>query len=365
MDQLRAPVVWSPRTLEHDPRREVWVGVATPATEVAERVTVIRDELVRAGCPLLEAAPHDDVALRRVHGEGLLDFLRTAAARWAAGPYADLVGQDRVVPYLFPTPAMTAGLPARPATAVHAEAGRHAYDTTTLVGPGTWEAARAAVDCALQASELVLDGASLAYALCRPPGHHATPDGFGGSCYLNSAAVAAQRLRDGGARRVGVVDLDAHHGNGTAAVFYARADVLYGSVHVDPAAGWFPHVVGHADETGTGEGGGATRHVVLAEGAGDRAWLRAVADLAGWVVEAGCDALVVSLGVDAAADDPESPLLVTADGYHRAGALLGRTGLPAVVVQEGGYHLPTLGGLVRTYLEGHALSADAATARPR
>ena len=256
------------------------------------------------------------------------------------------------MPYLFPTPAMTGGLPTRPAVAVHADAGRFVYDTMTLVGPGTWEAARAAVDCALGAVDLVLGGEPLAYALCRPPGHHATRSGLGGSCYLNNAAVAAQALRGAGHERVGIVDVDAHQGNGTAAIFWERGDVLYGSVHVDPGAGWFPHVVGYAEETGAAAGAGATRNRPLPEGTGDGPWLDAVDDLAGWVVAEGCSALVVSLGVDAAADDPESPLLVTHDGYRAAGERLAATGLPTVVVQEGGYHLPTLGSLVAAYLGG-------------
>ena len=180
------------------------------------------------------------------------------------------------------------------------------------MGPGTWAAARAAVDCALGAAALVTAGEPLAYALCRPPGHHVTRAGYGGSCYLNNAAVAAQALRRGGAHRVAVVDVDAHHGNGTAAIFYDRGDVLYGSVHVDPGAGWFPHVVGFADEVGVGAGAGATRNLPLAPGTGDDGWLDAVRRLADWVAAADCTALVVSLGVDAAADDPESPLLVTA-----------------------------------------------------
>ena len=352
MNQYAVPVVWSPETRRHDPRHEVWVGVPTDGTERANRVDAILDALRADGHALVEATPQPDDALLAVHDRELVDFLRTAAERWAAGPYDELVGQQRVVPYLFPTPAMTAGLPTRPAVAVHADAGRFAYDTMTLVGPGTWEAARAAVDCAAQAARLVGEGTRLAYALCRPPGHHATPAGFGGSCYLNNAAVAAATLRAAGAGRVGIVDVDAHQGNGTAAIFYDRADVRYGSVHVDPGAGWFPHVVGYADETGTGAGEGATRNLPLPEGTGDEEWVAAVAELAGWVAD--CDALVVSLGVDAAADDPESPLQVTAHGYREAGRLLGATGLPTVAVQEGGYHLPTLGGLVAAYLRGHA-----------
>ncbi len=354
MNQYAVPVVWSPTTREHDPRHEIWVGVPIEGTEVAARVDTILDSLRAAGHRLVEAAPQGDDVLLAVHDTEFVEFLGTALERWQQGPYDELVGQDRVVPYLFPTPAMTGGLPARPAVAIHADAGRFAYDTMTLVGPGTWPAARAAVDCALGAAELVAAGDPLAYALCRPPGHHATRAGFGGSCYLNNAAVAAESLRRSGHARVAVIDVDAHQGNGTAAIFYDREDVLYGSVHVDPGAGWFPHIVGYADETGTGAGEGATRNLPLPEGTTDARWLESVHDLVEWAGEAGSTALVVSLGVDAAKDDPESPLLVTRDGYREAGVSIGGSGLPSVVVQEGGYHLPTLGALVAAYLSGHA-----------
>src|SRR4029079_13834678 len=118
-----------------------------------------------------------------------------------------------------------------------------------------------------------------AYALVRPPGHHATRRAFGGSCYLNNAAVAAQRLRDNGLSRVAVVDIDAHHGNGTQAIFYDRSDVFYSSLHVDPGAGWFPHYAGFADERGRGEGEGSTYNLPLAPGTGDGAWLAGIDEL--------------------------------------------------------------------------------------
>jgi acetoin utilization deacetylase AcuC-like enzyme len=343
------PVVWSPATRRHEPRHEVWVGVATDGTEVPARVDRILEALT--GHERVEATAYDDDVLRRVHAPAFVDHLRTVHAEWMTGPYDDLVGQDRVVPYVFPTPAMTQGMPVTPAAATHGRAGQFGYDTMTLVGPGTWEAARAAVDCALTAVDLVTGGTAAAYALCRPPGHHATRDGYGGSCYLNNSAVAAQALRDAGHATVAVVDLDAHHGNGTQAIFWERGDVRYGSLHVDPGAGWFPHFFGHAHETGADAGEGATRNLPLAEGTGDGSWLEAVRDLADFA--SGTDALVVSLGVDAAADDPESPLQVTAEGYAAAGRLLGSLGLPSVVVQEGGYHLDTIGGLVAAYLDGH------------
>ena len=256
---MRIPVVWSPATKRHVPRHEVWVGVPTPGTEVPERVDEILEALGEH--PTYEATPHDDRFLRTVHDDALLDFLATAAEDWARGPYQELVGQDRVVPYFFQTGAMLAGMPPTPPAALHARAGVHCYDTMTLVGPGTWLAARAAVDVALTAADLVVAGERAAYALCRPPGHHVTPHGYGGSCYLNNAAVAAEALLAAGHEKVAIVDVDAHHGNGTHAVFWERPDVRYGSLHVDPAAGWFPHVFGHASESGAGAGAGTTRNL--------------------------------------------------------------------------------------------------------
>ena len=322
MSQYDVPVLWSPDTRLHDPRGEVWVGVQTVGTETASRVDAILDAL--SGRRLVEAPSGSaDEALRSVHSAELLEFLRTAATRWAEGPYESLVGQDRVVPYLFPTPAMTAGLPAQPAVAVHADAGRFGYDTMTLVGPGTWEAARAAADCAAAAAALVAGGEPLAYALCRPPGHHATPAGYGGSCYLNNAAVAAVSLRDAGFARVGIVDVDAHHGNGTAAIFYARDDVLYGSVHVDPAFGWFPHVVGHASETGVGAGEGATRNVPLPPETGDAEWLAAVSSLASWVVPPAATPWSSRSGSTRPPTTRRARCGSPSTGYREAGSILG------------------------------------------
>jgi acetoin utilization deacetylase AcuC-like enzyme len=229
----------------------------------------------------------------------------------------------------------------------------------TLIGPGTWEAARAAADAALTAADLVADGAPAAYACCRPPGHHVTRTVYGGSCYLNNAAIAAARLRQRGADRVAIVDIDAHHGNGAQEIFWDRGDVLTGSVHVDPATGWFPHFLGTADERGAGEGTGANLNVPLPPGTGDADWVRAVAELAQAARNHGAEALVVALGVDAAGGDPESPLQVTAAGYREAGRLLGAHGLPVVVVQEGGYDLASIGGLVLAALEGLEEGSDA------
>ncbi len=343
------PVVWSDRHRLHEPGGEVWVGVRMPAAEVPARAEAIREALVAGGARLVEAEPQPDERLLAVHDAALLDFLAHAWAEWEAAGLPEVPGQDRVVPYVFAHPELTAA-PAVPA-AVWARPGYFAYDTMTLVGPGTWEAARAAADAALTAAELVLAGAPAAYACCRPPGHHVTRRAYGGSCYLNNAAAAAARLRDA-LDRVAVLDVDAHHGNGTQAIFWEDPGVLTASVHVDPGAGWFPHFVGFAGEIGAGEGEGANLNVPLVSGAGDSEWTAAVAQLAAWARERDVRGLVVALGVDAAAGDPESPLAVTSSGFREAGRTLGGLGLPTVLVQEGGYDLGTIGGLVRETLTG-------------
>jgi acetoin utilization deacetylase AcuC-like enzyme len=340
------PFVWSDDCLRHEPQAEIWIGTSTPATEVPARALAIREALLNRGAPEVAAVAHEDAALLAVHDPALVEFLRTAWEEWSAAE----LPTDRVVPYVFARAELTSGRqPATPA-AVWARPGLFAYDTMTLVGPGTWEAARAAVDVALTAVDLVTDAERVAYACCRPPGHHATRSLYGGSCYLNNTAVAATELL----RRVGgpvaVVDIDAHHGNGTQELFLDRLDVLTASVHVDPGAGWFPHFLGFANENDD-----ANLNLPIAPGTGDDGWLAAVRDAAAFAGPA--RALVVALGVDAAAGDPESPLEVSAAGYHEGGRILGELGLPTVVVQEGGYDLATIGELVVETLAGVESSA--------
>jgi acetoin utilization deacetylase AcuC-like enzyme len=337
------PFVWSDDCLLHEPEAEVWIGTRTPAAEVPSRALAIRAALAAAGAQDVAAVSHDDSALLAVHDPALVEFLRTAWDDWSAAA----LPSDRVVPYVFARSELTSGrAPATP-TAVWARPGLFAYDTMTLIGPGTWEAARAAVDVALTAVDLVAAGEPVAYACCRPPGHHATRSLYGGSCYLNNAAIAATALLDRAGGPVAIVDIDAHHGNGTQELFLGRADILTASVHVDPGAGWFPHFLGFEAENDE-----ANLNLPLAPSTGDDGWLAAVREAAEFAAPA--RALVVALGVDAAAGDPESPLEVTAAGYREAGRILGELGLPTVVVQEGGYDLATIGPLVVETLSGLA-----------
>src|SRR5512142_627618 len=352
-ESLPVPVVWSEQCLRHEPGGEVWLGVKDVGTEVPERALVLREALAAAGAPEVPAAAHGDEVLRAVHDPALLAHLAGVWAEWERAGFPAEYGRDRVVPYVFPTEGMLAGLPVRMPPAVHGRAGRFCYDTMTLIGPGSWAAIRGAADAALTAADLVSDGARLAYALCRPPGHHVTRSAYGGSCYLNNAAIAAQALVAAGAGRVAVLDIDAHHGNGTQSIFYTSGDVFYGSVHVDPGAGWFPHYAGYADERGAGLGEGANQNLPLSPGTGDDGWLAAVRDLCAAAAAHRPGAVVVSLGLDAAEADPESPLRVTEAGYREAGRLTAALA-PTVLIQEGGYDLATLGQLAVAALTGAA-----------
>ncbi|HUG63948.1 MAG TPA: histone deacetylase family protein [Gaiellaceae bacterium] len=344
---LSIPVTWSEAHRLHAPAMAVWVGVTIDADELPERADRIRSELEEAGARVVEAEPHDDDALLAVHDAGLVEFLRAAWADWDEAGLPDDPGQSEVVAYIFPTPGLVGDVQPRVPKALSARTGAWCFDTMTAVSRGTWNAARGAVDAALTAADLVLDGAPAAYACCRPPGHHVTRSAFGGSCYLNNAAVAAQYLRDRGVPHVALLDIDAHHGNGAQTIFRGRDDVLTGSVHVDPGEGWFPHFLGFADESGP-----TNLNVPLAPESGDGAWLAAVDLLVAAARDHGSDALVVALGVDAATHDSNSPLEVTEAGFREAGRRLGALGLPTVVVQEGGYVLETVGHLVRAALEG-------------
>jgi acetoin utilization deacetylase AcuC-like enzyme len=332
------PVVWSDRCLLHDPGREIWVGLPTEATEVPARVDRILDALARPDLLLAEA--HDDEILESIHDADLLRYLQSAWDEWQASGLPEDPGQSRVVPYIFAHPGL--GGPLVEPTAVPAKPGFFAYDTMTLIGEGTWEAARAAVDVALTAADLVRDGEPVVYACTRPPGHHACRAAYGGSCYLNNAACAAVAL---GLEPVAVLDIDAHQCNGTQQILAGHSHVIVGSVHVDPRAGWFPHFLGFAHGLGA-------KNLPLPPGSGDEEWLDAVRSLVTWARESRAQGLVVSLGVDAAADDLESPLEVSQDGYREAGELLGAMRLPTVIVQEGGYNLETIGPLVLETLLG-------------
>jgi acetoin utilization deacetylase AcuC-like enzyme len=335
--------VWSDGYLAHDPSWLVWVGVRLPGDEEADRALILKHALQQAGVPIIQAVEHDRSHIEAVHDPAMIDYLETAHDLWVEAGYPEEPGVDRVVPYVFPHPVAVRYQSEILPTSRAAMAGVYCMDTATVIGPGTYRGARAAIDGALTAAGLVREGARAAYAPVRPPGHHAGTSYFGGSCYLNNAAVATEWLVRNDTGRVAIIDVDAHHGNGTQEIFYERNDVLYASVHVDPDAGWFPHFCGFEHETGAGPGRGSNLNLPLQPGSGDSEFLAALERCCEEATRFNADAVVVSMGVDAGAADPESPLQVTNDGFSVTGQRIAALGLPTVLIQEGGYHLESLG----------------------
>jgi acetoin utilization deacetylase AcuC-like enzyme len=229
--------------------------------------------------------------------------------------------------------------------------GYYAMASETSISQGTWEAASAAADVALSAASRISGGARAAFALCRPPGHHAARDLYGGYCFLNNAAIAAQFLRDAGAARVAILDVDFHHGNGTQDIFYDRRDVLYVSLHGDPAEA-FPYFSGYADETGAGAGAGFNMNLPLPRGTEFNAWQDALRAALQCIERFGADALVVSLGVDTFAEDPISFFRLQAPDFLSYGRMIGACATPTLFVLEGGYALGEIGVNVVNVLSG-------------
>ncbi|HZG45334.1 MAG TPA: histone deacetylase family protein, partial [Allosphingosinicella sp.] len=270
-----------------------------------------------------------------------LEFLRGAHAAWeAAGRSGDAAG------YTWPV------VRRRPLNLIRIDAllGRYSYDAATPIGPGTWNGAYWGAQTALAATEAVLESGRDAFALCRPPGHHCGADYLGGYCYLNNAAIAAEEAAAAG-RRVAILDIDYHHGNGTQDIFYARGDILFVSIHADPATD-YPFYWGHADETGEGEGEGATLNLPLPQGTRLDTYRRALSTALERVAGFGADLLVCSYGADTFAGDPISHFALQTEDYPVIARDIAALGLPTVIVMEGGYAVDALGANVAAFLSG-------------
>jgi acetoin utilization deacetylase AcuC-like enzyme len=325
-------IVYSPRHARHAPRSFIRRGVAVPNPEVPERAERLLASARQAGHEIVAPAAFGRAAIAAVHDARYLDFLETIHQRWRALPGAG----EEIVPNVHPNRHMNS----RPEGPVGL-AGYYVADTGTPIVAGTWEAIVASAQCALHAAELVLAGEGCAYALCRPPGHHAYADMAGGFCYLNNVAIAAEHVarRSG---RVAILDVDVHHGNGTQGIFYARGDVFFASLHADPAD-YYPFYAGHAEERGTGAGDGASLNLPLPHGTGDAGWLAALDTALGAIRRFAPAALLVSLGFDASEKDPLGVLRVTTGGFAEAARRIAGLALPTVLVQEGGYLNDELG----------------------
>lgn len=336
----------------HHPKQELFRGRLVPSHEVPERLNqVLLAWQQRALGALHTAALHSDslhAAIHRVHSERYTHFLAGAWNGWVDLDPAN--AEHDVLPSLWPLPNRHGFRTDAPLQNFAARLGTFAFDAGTPLTAGTWAAACGGAACALAAVHEVLGGAASAFALTRPPGHHAGPDYFGGYCFLNNAAIAAQALRDGGKRRVAVLDVDFHHGNGTQTIFYERADVFTVSLHGDPRTE-YPFFLGHADERGAAAGEGSNLNLPLPRGTGFMPWMRALDLALNAVKAAGADALVVPLGVDTFEGDPVSGFTLKTTDYTAIGRVLAGIELPTVFTFEGGYAVQALGENTLNLLE--------------
>jgi acetoin utilization deacetylase AcuC-like enzyme len=348
-------VVYSPRHLAHDIDTETFMGVTVPANDVAERAERIRTALdADGGFTFTEPTDHGEAPITAVHDEGLVRFLEVAWSdvRAQAIPRAFLSADT------YPNVAMFEGMSTdaierhvREPSHVGGRAGFWGLDSAAPLVAGTYDAARAAVDVALTTMDLVLGGATAAYGLCRPPGHHAARSMYGGYCFFNNAAIVAEALTKATGEGVAILDVDYHHGNGSQQIFWQRGDVRYVSIHADPERA-YPYFLGRADETGEGEGAGENLNIPLRAGATNADYLEAT-DRAIDAIGAGPGSIVViSLGFDTYGLDPIGDFALTTDAYHEVGQRVAGLGRRLVILQEGGYHRPSLGENARAWLRG-------------
>ena len=334
-------VVYSEAHRGHHPRHFLVNGTVQQCPEVPARADAFLAAVEGAGYTVVEPPDYGLEPVAAIHSAEYLHFLEHIHARWRRIEGAS----EEVVPNVHPN-RTGSGYPASAA----GQAGYHMADTACPISAGTWAAAVASAGVATHAAELVLAGSAHAYALCRPPGHHAFPDMAGGFCFLNNTAIAAQRLRREYAR-VAVIDVDVHHGNGTQACFYRRKDVLTISLHADPVR-FYPFFWGHAAERGEGEGEGFNLNLPLPRGTGDDGYLDALEGAGRRLAAFRPGALVVALGLDSYEGDPLAGLAITTAGFGRIGEWVGRRGLPTVLVQEGGYLCEALGPNLASFLAG-------------
>ncbi len=317
--------------------------------EAPQRVDALLAAASAAGCQPRQPDDHGLAPLTDVHSADLVDFLSSAYERFSLLPE----GPRPAIPDSFAVRQLAEyESPGFVPPHIWGQLGHYCTDNLTPILPGTWPAAYWAAQVALSAAAAVEGGTPLAYGLCRPPGHHAYRDLYGGYCYLNNAAIAAQWLVARG-RRPAILDIDYHHGNGTQAIFYDRADVFFCSLHADPADE-YPYYCGFAHETGRAAGEGFTLNLPLPLDTDESAYYRALEVGLESIAAFAPDVLLVSLGFDTLAGDPHGGMSLKTGAFRPFGRLIAGLGRPIVIIQEGGYLLPALGPALSAFLEGLA-----------
>ena len=335
----------------HAPRQYMRLGRIVPVKDLPVRTEKLLAALGRHGIAPERPTEHGKAPALAVHTPAFIRFLETAWERWALLPEHGPEVWPNTFPYWSGRPE-DAARPDCPAEGLVGQSGWYLGDLSVPIGPHTWTSVLRSCETAVSGADAVLAGAEAVYALCRPSGHHARADRATGFCYLNNSAVAAQRLRTRFGR-VAVVDVDAHHGDGTQQIFYGRADMLTVSIHADPSD-YYPFFTGYRRETGHGAGEGFNLNLPLPPGSRGDAMATALDAAAERVRAFGAEALVVALGYDAHRDDPIGVLKLETTDFGDIGAKLKALGLPTLVVQEGGYALDAIGGCLDAFLAGFA-----------
>ncbi|MBD1870272.1 histone deacetylase family protein [Cyanobacteria bacterium FACHB-471] len=310
-------------------------GKFLPPFEMPKRAEMVLEQVRLAN--LGEVLPPEEFGLEpilQVHDQQFVSFLSTAWSEWVAAH-----GDYDALPLNWATRTMRQD---RIPEAIDGKLSYYSFDAGTPITAGTWRAIRASANVALTGQKRVANGEQAVFALCRPPGHHAGRDLYGGYCFLNNAAIAAQAFRDAGAERVAVLDIDYHHGNGTQSIFYDRADIFFLSLHAHPKDE-YPYFLGYEDEIGVGQGEGFNRNYPMPWGTDWGAYQKALADAVNHIGNYAPDVVVISLGVDTFEHDPISKFRLKQDDYQRIGEAIAHLGKPTLFVMEGGYAVAEIG----------------------
>lgn len=325
--------IFDAQQLRHHGRGEFIDGQMVPCFEQPARAEIILEAVRAQGLgEIIAPRDHGRDAIERIHGEAFVLFIEQAFDLWHGACHA-----GDALPMAWPIRRLRDREPSD----MNGRLGYWCFDCGTPITEHTFISAYASAQCALEGASRLRQEQAV-FALCRPPGHHAAADVFGGYCYFNNVAIAAQALLDQGAGRAAILDIDYHHGSGTQAIFEARADVLFVSLHADPSVE-FPFFLGYADETGVGEGQGFNHNYVLPAGTAAAAYLEALDDALARIEAFGPDAVLVSLGVDTFKGDPISKFALETQDFPVLGARVARLRRPTLFVMEGGYAVAEIG----------------------
>lgn len=326
--------VYTKKHILRNSKTELFGGELVKPFERPERMEYILNEIkTRKLGPILDPVNFDMDIIYKIHDKKYVDFLNNAWNEWVA-----LGFKGEAIPTVYPSRSMNSDVVP---TFIEGKLGYYCLANETSISEGTVEAAYESVKVALTAADM-LDEEKSVFALCRPPGHHASKDQYGGYCFFNNVAIAAEKLKEKGAKRIFILDIDFHHGNGTQAIFYDRSDVFFVSLHGDPKDA-FPHFLGHADEKGSGEGVGYNCNYPMPPGTPYDVWTKSLDDSISKIQNFSPDALIVSLGVDTYENDPISFFKLKSDDFFDVGRKIASINLPTLFVMEGGYAIKEIG----------------------